>query len=176
MWAFALNLIGYGEHTRFLRNYTTSLEPASAYSRRHTTYACQTHSYSKGPSTGNSQRGAALLGCSSGTKSSYNRGIRISTISKSEIGGLSCAELQRARARKHSRLTWIRKGDACTRMFMLHANNRRRKLTSNHRKWNNDQQPPAKRRNNIRSLRKPIGQNTREIPQPKLDKSRISTT
>jgi hypothetical protein len=61
-------------------------------------------------------------------------------------------------------------------MFMLHANNRRRKLTSNLRKWNNDQQPPAKRRNNIRSLRKPIGQNTREIPQPKLDKSRISTT
>jgi hypothetical protein len=31
-------------------------------------------------------------------------------------------------ARQYSRLTWIRKGDACTILFMLHANKRRRKL------------------------------------------------
>jgi hypothetical protein len=38
------------------------------------------------------------------------------------------AAIQRSRARQHSRLTWIRKGDACTRLFMLHASNRRKKL------------------------------------------------
>lgn len=36
--------------------------------------------------------------------------------------------IQRARARQHSRLTWIHKGDACTRLFMLHANNREWRL------------------------------------------------
>lgn len=38
------------------------------------------------------------------------------------------AAIQRARARQHSRLTWLRKGEACTSLFMLHANNRKRKL------------------------------------------------
>jgi hypothetical protein len=38
------------------------------------------------------------------------------------------AAIQRARARQHSRLTWLRKGDECTSLFMLHANNRKRKL------------------------------------------------
>jgi hypothetical protein len=38
------------------------------------------------------------------------------------------AALIRSRARQHSRLTWIRNGDACTKFFMLHASNRRRKL------------------------------------------------
>jgi endonuclease/exonuclease/phosphatase (EEP) superfamily protein YafD len=45
---------------------------------------------------------------------------------KAKADGL--AAIQRTRARQHSRLTWIRKGDACTKMFMLHANNRKRKL------------------------------------------------
>ena len=40
---------------------------------------------------------------------------------------LNLAAIQRSRARQHSRLTWLRKGDACTRLFMLHANNRRKK-------------------------------------------------
>jgi len=40
---------------------------------------------------------------------------------------VNLAAIQRSRARQHSRLTWIRKGDACTRLFMLHANNRRKK-------------------------------------------------
>ena len=40
---------------------------------------------------------------------------------------VNLAAIQRLRARQHSRLTWIRKGDACTRLFMLHANNRRKK-------------------------------------------------
>jgi hypothetical protein len=31
------------------------------------------------------------------------------------------ATVQRTRARQHSRLTWIRKGDASTKLFMLHA-------------------------------------------------------
>lgn len=38
------------------------------------------------------------------------------------------AAIIRSQARQHSRLTWIRNGDACTRLFMLHASNRRRKL------------------------------------------------
>jgi hypothetical protein len=38
------------------------------------------------------------------------------------------AAIQRSRARQHSRLTWLREGDACTKLFMLHANNRRRKI------------------------------------------------
>jgi hypothetical protein len=41
---------------------------------------------------------------------------------------VNLATIQRSRARQHSRLTWIRNGDACTKLFMLHANNRRRKL------------------------------------------------
>ena len=45
---------------------------------------------------------------------------------KTKADGL--AAIQRSRARQHSRLTWIRKGDACTRLFMLHANNRKRRL------------------------------------------------
>jgi exonuclease III len=45
---------------------------------------------------------------------------------KAKADGL--AAIQRTRARQHSRLTWIRKGDACTKLFMLHANNRKRKL------------------------------------------------
>jgi hypothetical protein len=38
------------------------------------------------------------------------------------------AAIQRARTRQHSRLTWLRKGDACTRLCMLHENNRKKKL------------------------------------------------
>jgi hypothetical protein len=38
------------------------------------------------------------------------------------------ATIIRSRARQHSRLTWLRKGDACAKLFMLHASNRRRKL------------------------------------------------
>lgn len=41
---------------------------------------------------------------------------------------VSLAAISRSRARQHSRLTWIRDGDTCTRLFMLHASNRRRKL------------------------------------------------
>jgi hypothetical protein len=41
---------------------------------------------------------------------------------------VNLAALIRSRARQHSRLTWIRNGDACTKLFMLHASNRRRKL------------------------------------------------
>jgi hypothetical protein len=37
------------------------------------------------------------------------------------------AVIQKARARQHSRLTWIRKGDANTRFFQIHANARRHK-------------------------------------------------
>jgi hypothetical protein len=40
---------------------------------------------------------------------------------------LGMAAFQRARARQHSRLTWIRKGDSNTRFFQLHANMRRKK-------------------------------------------------
>jgi hypothetical protein len=47
---------------------------------------------------------------------------------KAKANGL--AAIQRTRARQHSRLTWIRKGDACPKLFMLHANNRKRKCTS----------------------------------------------
>jgi hypothetical protein len=45
---------------------------------------------------------------------------------KAELVNL--AVVQRSRARQHSRLTWIRNGDACTKLFMLHTSNRRRKL------------------------------------------------
>lgn len=41
---------------------------------------------------------------------------------------VNLAAVQMSRAIQHSRLTWIRNGDACTRLFMLHASNRRRKL------------------------------------------------
>lgn len=41
---------------------------------------------------------------------------------------VNLAAIQRPRARQHSRLTWIQNGDACTKLFMLHASNRRRKL------------------------------------------------
>jgi hypothetical protein len=40
---------------------------------------------------------------------------------------LGVAALQKARARQHSRLTWIRKGDTNNRFFQLHANARRKK-------------------------------------------------
>jgi hypothetical protein len=40
---------------------------------------------------------------------------------------LDMASAQRARARQHSRLTWMRLGDANTKFFHLAANNRRRK-------------------------------------------------
>lgn len=36
--------------------------------------------------------------------------------------------IQRSRARQNSRLTWLRKGDACTKFFMIHAGHRKRKL------------------------------------------------
>jgi hypothetical protein len=41
---------------------------------------------------------------------------------------VNLAALIRSRARQHSRLTWIRNRDACTKLFMLHTSNRRRKL------------------------------------------------
>ena len=40
---------------------------------------------------------------------------------------LGLAAIQRARARQHSRLTWIRKGDTNTKFFQLHANARHKK-------------------------------------------------
>lgn len=40
---------------------------------------------------------------------------------------LGIAAMQKARARQHSRLTWIRKGDTNTRFFQLHANIRWKK-------------------------------------------------
>jgi hypothetical protein len=40
---------------------------------------------------------------------------------------LGLAAMQKARARQHSCLTWIRKGDTNTRFFQLHANARRKK-------------------------------------------------
>jgi len=39
---------------------------------------------------------------------------------------LGMAAFQRARARQHSRLTWIRKGDSNTRFFQLHAKRRKK--------------------------------------------------
>jgi hypothetical protein len=41
---------------------------------------------------------------------------------------IGLATIQRSRARQHSRLTWIRSGDACTKLFMLQAGNRKKKL------------------------------------------------
>lgn len=41
---------------------------------------------------------------------------------------LGLAAVQKTRARQHSRLTWIRKGDTNTRLFQLHANARRKKI------------------------------------------------
>jgi hypothetical protein len=41
---------------------------------------------------------------------------------------VNLAAIQQTRARQHSRLTWLRIGDACTKLFMLHASNRTRKL------------------------------------------------
>jgi hypothetical protein len=41
---------------------------------------------------------------------------------------LGLAAMQKARARQHSRLTWLRKGDTNTRFFQLHANARRKKI------------------------------------------------
>jgi hypothetical protein len=34
---------------------------------------------------------------------------------------VNLAAIQRSRARQHSRLTWLREGDTCTKLFMLHA-------------------------------------------------------
>jgi hypothetical protein len=41
---------------------------------------------------------------------------------------IGLAAIQKSRARQHSRLTWIRKGDTNTRFFHLHANARRKKI------------------------------------------------
>jgi hypothetical protein len=41
---------------------------------------------------------------------------------------LGLAAIQKSRARQHSRLTWIRKGDTNTRFFHVHANARRKKV------------------------------------------------
>jgi hypothetical protein len=40
---------------------------------------------------------------------------------------LGLVAIQKSRARQHSRLTWIRKGDTNTRFFHLHANARKKK-------------------------------------------------
>jgi hypothetical protein len=40
---------------------------------------------------------------------------------------LGMAAVQKSRARQHSRLTWMRKGDSNTRFFHLHANRRKKK-------------------------------------------------
>jgi hypothetical protein len=40
---------------------------------------------------------------------------------------MGIAAIQKSRARQHSRLTWIRKGDTNTRFFQLHANMRKKK-------------------------------------------------
>ena len=40
---------------------------------------------------------------------------------------LGIAAIQKSRARQHSRLTWIRKGDTNTRFFQLHANMRKKR-------------------------------------------------
>jgi len=44
-----------------------------------------------------------------------------------KMKSLGLAAIQRARARQHSRLTWIRKGDTNTKFFQLHANARHKK-------------------------------------------------
>jgi hypothetical protein len=44
-----------------------------------------------------------------------------------KVKSLGLAAIQKARARQHSRLTWIRKRDSNTRFFQLHANARRKK-------------------------------------------------
>jgi len=40
---------------------------------------------------------------------------------------LGMAAIQKAKARHHSRLTWIRKGDSNTRLFQIYANARKKK-------------------------------------------------
>ena len=44
-----------------------------------------------------------------------------------KLKALGIAAMQKARARQHSRLTWIHKGDTNTRFFKLHANIHRKK-------------------------------------------------
>jgi hypothetical protein len=44
-----------------------------------------------------------------------------------KIKALGIAAMQKARARQHSRLGWIRKGDTNRHFFQLHANARRKK-------------------------------------------------
>lgn len=44
---------------------------------------------------------------------------------------LGLAVIQKAKARQHSRLTWIWKGDSNTRLFQIHANSRRKKTFIN---------------------------------------------
>jgi hypothetical protein len=44
-----------------------------------------------------------------------------------KMKSLGLAAIQKAKARQHSRLTWIRKGDSNTRLFQIHANARRKK-------------------------------------------------
>lgn len=40
---------------------------------------------------------------------------------------LGLAAIQKAKARQHSRLTWIQKGDSNTRLFQIHANAKKKK-------------------------------------------------
>jgi hypothetical protein len=48
-----------------------------------------------------------------------------------KVKSLGLAAIQKAKARQHSRLTWIRKGDSNTRLFQIHANSRRKKTYIN---------------------------------------------
>jgi hypothetical protein len=59
-------------------------------------------------------------------KRSYHRRTRVEKVSKGKNPWISCNP-KITRARQHSRLTWMRKGDTNTRFFHLHANCRKKK-------------------------------------------------
>lgn len=57
------------------------------------------------------------------------------TLTAQEVGfkkflkakSMGIAAVQKAKARQHSRLTWIREGDSNTKLFQIYANARRKK-------------------------------------------------
>jgi hypothetical protein len=66
---------------------------------------------------------------------------------KQKIVGL--AVIHKARARQHSRLTWIRKGGTNSRFFQLHGNARRNKHFIRTLKTPNDTVNTKKEKKNI---------------------------